>query len=178
MPPRSHNRCNREIYLLSSKPFARTAVLPSIYNDHKCRSTSRSDVTQKRTKWYYTYTYWGRQAWSPSALKFPALFLESYRFSWEHAENKSVILRSNSIFMVNHLDDLVTRIPFWMESGSVGSPCMFQSPMVPMSTRKGMMSRFCVTGIFRTCPQRKQNAKRRLSTGRNVKKCPKQSINC
>lgn len=41
-----------------------------------------------------------------------------------------------------------------MDSGSVGRPWMFQSPMVPISTRNGMMSRFWVTGIFRNCLER------------------------
>lgn len=55
-----------------------------------------------------------------------------------------------------------------MDSGSVGRPCMFQSPIVPMSTRKGMMSRLWVTGIFRNCVAQRKGRRECGETAKDV----------
>ena len=54
-----------------------------------------------------------------------------------------------SIISGNRLER-VTKIPFWMDRGSAGRPCMFQSPMVPMSTMNEMMSNPTVIGTPRS----------------------------
>mmetsp|Transcript_35590 Transcript_35590/g.57582 ORF Transcript_35590/g.57582 Transcript_35590/m.57582 type:complete len:308 (-) Transcript_35590:1696-2619(-) len=52
---------------------------------------------------------------------------------------------------IGHRDDLVTMIPFCMESSSVGRPCKFHSPTVASSTINLETCSPWVTGMLRVC---------------------------
>ena len=49
--------------------------------------------------------------------------------------------------MSGYLEDLVTMIPFWIESSSAGRPSRFHSPTVTGSTKNSVSKRSGDTGI-------------------------------
>lgn len=85
----------------------------------------------------------------------------SFKLGWLRVKMQSFSISSRSLFLIQelacpwgsiisgYLEDLVTMIPFWILSSSVGRPSRFHSPTVASSTRNFVSSMSGLVGIPR-----------------------------
>mmetsp|Transcript_17160 Transcript_17160/g.65014 ORF Transcript_17160/g.65014 Transcript_17160/m.65014 type:complete len:427 (+) Transcript_17160:2618-3898(+) len=120
---------------------------------------SSTPTTMRLLPWSMANSSWSLSAGLPSVVvpcggRFSASRFLIHVTAWPWGSMRS-----------GNREQLVTRMPFWIDSESVGRPCRAQSPRTPTSTRNSMMSRPVLTGTWRAAQSAANRS--RMSSSRN-----------